>query len=424
MNLQSEALSQISVEVEQKPNCLVSLQVQVPLKYLKEEYEKAIRELNKEVSLPGYRKGKAPRDYMIDHFKKHIDKRWQDNLAKFTFNEALKQTSLYPMDANSQIHCEWKNCSLDEPKALAHFEYEILPQVPDISYADLTLVQPTAPNVDESLVEKELQDLATRHSSWKNLDQENLSIGNWVEIEATDDEQKSIYAGKRFEYTEYTMPKDLFEALNSMKKGEVKSCSLKRPSSSETIKVRLEVKNILEKASSQVDDQLAKQLGLESLQDLRKHIEKNLKESQMGDYRQQCFEVIQKSLSSSYLFEVPKSALGHETRMQENTLLSELGRPENELSEDEKKELKHAAETKAEAAIRQTFLLHKIASQENLKVEDHQVHQIMQPFMYELEKEKDQSRLRQRFQNLYSRCRMHLIAEKALEAIAHAKGWL
>lgn len=429
MNSPTETLSQVNVQFEEKPNCVVSLQVEVPQSILQQEYEKAIRELNKEVSLPGYRKGKAPRDYMIDHFKSHIERRWQDNLAHRAFNEAMKNTSLRPMDPNSRINCDWKRCSLTDPSALALFEYEVVPKLPQVDYQDLAAAQPTPPKVDASAVDHELQELARRSSSWQaysggqDTDQEPFA-GCWIELEVLDGESKPLYIGKRFEYSQHTMPKDLYQAVEGMKVGQKKECSLKRPGSQDEIAANVELKAILEKKEAAVDDQLAISLGLTDLAALKERIEKNQLESLQSQYKQSCFEAIQKSLSDKYSFDVPQSAMGYEIKMQENALLAESGKSEENLSEEDKRSLKEKAQEKAQAAIRQTFLLHKIASQENIHVEDHEVHEIMRPFMYELEKERDQNRLRQRFQNLYSRCRMHLIAERALEKIAKAKGWL
>lgn len=420
---QTTDLPQVSVEIEHKPNCAVTLQVEVPTNLVDEEFEKAIKSINKEVSLPGYRKGHAPREYMLKHFKPSIEHRWKDMLAQLTLDMTLRQTALYPLDPNSKVQCDWKVCALGQP-AKCVFEYEVMPKVPAVNVAELKAEKPAAPAPAEESIEKELQELAKRNSHWNDVEAEEASIGQWVELETKDANEQSIYIGKKFEFTESTMPAELFESVKGLKKGESRSALLKRPGSDEQVEATVTLKSISERAQAQVDDALAKHLGLQDLAALKERIGRNLTEAAQHDYRNACFEAVQKALSEQYTFEIPQSTLGYEKQMQENSLAHEMGKDVDSMNDDEKKDLKARAHERAEAAIRQTFLLHKIAAQENIRVQDEEVHELMRPFLYELEKEKDQNRLRARFQNLYSRCRMHLITERALESVAKNLGWL
>lgn len=420
---QTSDLPQVSVEIEHKPNCAVKLKVTVAATLVDDEFEKAIKDINKEVSLPGYRKGKAPRDYMLKHFQSHIERRWKDNLAQTALDLTLRQTSLYPLDPNSKVSCNWDSCHLGK-ESICSFEYEVMPKVPDVNFEELQPQQPTKPQAAQEEVEKELLNLAKRNSHWNDVDAKVPTLGQWVELETKDLEGQSVYIGKKFEFTAESMPADLFEAVKGLTKDEPKQVSLKRPGSEDSVEATIILKAISERVQAEVNDALAKHLGLEDLNALKARIERNLSEASESDYRQSCFEAIQKTLSEKYLFEVPQSTLGYEKQMQENSLAHEMGKEISEMSEEEKDDLKKRSHEKAEAAIRQTFLVHKIASHESIRVEDSEVHELMRPFLYELEKEKDENRLRARFQNLYSRCRMHLITEKTLELLAKRLGWL
>ncbi len=420
---QTTDLPQVSVEIEYKPHCAVTLQVEVPANLVDGEFEKAIKAVNKEVSLPGYRKGHAPRDYMLKHFKPSVERQWKDTLAQLTLDITLRQTALYPLDPNSKVQCDWTFCTLGQA-AKCVFNYEVMPKVPAVDASELTVEKPAKPVASEESIEKELQELAKRNSHWNDVDADEASIGQWVELEVKDANGQSVYIGKKFEYTQHTMPQELFEAVKGVKKGESKEALLKRPGSDEKVEATLTLKAISERVQAEVNDALAKHLGLQDLAALKERIERNLTESTQSDYRNACFEAIQKALSEKYAFEVPQSTLGYEKQMQENSLAHEMGKDVQSMSNEEKEDLKKRAHERAEAAIRQTFLLHRIAAQENIRVEDQEVHELMRPFLYELEKEKDQNRLRARFQSLYSRCRMHLITEKALENLAKHLGWL
>lgn len=419
---QTTDLPQVAVEIEHKPHCAVVVQVEVPVSLVDGEFEKAIKAINKEVSLPGYRKGHAPRDYMLKHFKTSVEGRWKEELAQQALNLMLQQTSLYPLDPNSKIQCDWKNCERGNA-AVCVFGYEVMPKVPQVQTSDLNAQKPEQTAISEESIQKELEELAKRNSHWNDIQSEEPSVGHWVELEVKDAEGQAVYIGKKFEFTSQTMPTDLFESVQGLKKGETKTALLKRPGSDEKAEATISLKSISERVQASVDDALAKHLGLQDLEALKERIKRNLSESHEADFKSACYEALQKALSEAYKFEVPQSTLGYEKQMQENSLAHEMGKAVAEMSEEEKEDLKKRAHEKAEDAIRQTFLLHKIAAQENIKVEDEEVHEMMRPFLYELQKEKDQNRLRARFQSLYSRCRMHLITEKALEHLAKHLGW-
>lgn len=421
MNHPSTTHSPINITVEHKPGCLVVLQVEVNSELAKAEHEKAIKEINKEVSLPGFRKGRAPRDYMLANFKSHIERKWQDNLANVVFNLVLDQTHLYPIDRNSHVQCNWKTCSLED-KSQCVFEYEVMPDVPTIDYTSLKIEVPPKTCVCDHEIEKELGDLARRYAHWEDVERNHAQEGEWVELEALDETGVSLYLGKRFEVLESAMPKDLYDLISKVKAGEPCSAKLKRPGSDEIVDVSVTLHKILKRVMAPMDDSLAKVLGLENMAALKARIEKNLSESSEYDYRRACFEAIQKALGDTVDFDVPTSTLAHEERMQENSWLSQHGKSEEEMSEEERKLWKTEAHALAKGAVRQTFLLHKIASEHGVKIVDHEVHELMRPFLHELEKEKDQDRLRQRFQMLYGRCRMHLVAERALEHVAKSLG--
>lgn len=419
----SSSKKQVSVDVEKKPHCVVLLHVDIEPDMVQEEYELALKSINKEVSLPGFRKGKAPRDYILNHFKGSIEKRWKEDLAEKVFQMAIKESSVYPLDRNTRVQLNWKKCELGET-ASCSFEFETSPEVPVIDISSLNVKVPEVACVCEHEINEELEQLAMRNSHWEDLSSEKPAEGEWVEIEALDSEGAAIYIGKRFEYKESAMPKDLFAALENLKIGESRDVSLKRPGSEDQVQATLKITKILKRSPAKIDDNLAKHLGLSDLEALKARIEKNLKDSTSYEYRSNCFQAIQKALTEACLFEVPESTMTYETRMQENSLAHERGVEADKLGEEELKTFKDEARKRAQEVICQTFLLHKIAAAAELKIEESEVHELMHPFLRELESERDQQRLRSKFQSLYNRCHMHLVAEKALEHIAKTRGWL
>jgi hypothetical protein len=59
----------LTVNIETAPGCLVKLDARLSPKAVEEAYLKTVKDTNKQVSIPGFRKGKAPNDKIIKEFE-------------------------------------------------------------------------------------------------------------------------------------------------------------------------------------------------------------------------------------------------------------------------------------------------------------------------------------------------------------------
>src|SRR5690242_12517421 len=76
--------------LHQKPACVVEYAVEALEPLVQEARKKAIKKVAKEVSLPGFRKGKAPEQMVVKNFSTQVDKEWQQEIANVTFLECQK----------------------------------------------------------------------------------------------------------------------------------------------------------------------------------------------------------------------------------------------------------------------------------------------------------------------------------------------
>lgn len=73
-NNQSFQNENISMTLTREPFCRVHLDVIVTPKAVKASHHQAMRNINKEVSVPGFRKGKAPESMVLKNFGSHVEK--------------------------------------------------------------------------------------------------------------------------------------------------------------------------------------------------------------------------------------------------------------------------------------------------------------------------------------------------------------
>ena len=81
--------------IHHKPACIVEFDVEAFEPLIKNAHKKAAKTIAKEVTLPGFRKGKAPEELIIKNFPKEVDKEWQQEIANICFQECGK-TCQYP----------------------------------------------------------------------------------------------------------------------------------------------------------------------------------------------------------------------------------------------------------------------------------------------------------------------------------------
>ena len=86
----------IRVDYNFHPGCVVEMNVTVSQKGSEAAYHKAMKEIRKEVSLPGFRKGHVPEDILTKNFSKQIEENFVDVLRSVSFTEASKLVKKAP----------------------------------------------------------------------------------------------------------------------------------------------------------------------------------------------------------------------------------------------------------------------------------------------------------------------------------------
>src|SRR6185503_7824254 len=90
-----------SVEVTQGADCVVDFKVVLDQEATAKSHKKAVRATNKRISIPGFRKGKAPDASVMERYPAHIEQEFRENLIEAAFEEALKLSKIYPIRKES-----------------------------------------------------------------------------------------------------------------------------------------------------------------------------------------------------------------------------------------------------------------------------------------------------------------------------------
>ncbi|MBU6428976.1 MAG: trigger factor, partial [Cyanobacteria bacterium REEB65] len=147
----------MKVTLEKKEKNQVELAVEIEKETVEKAYERAYREISQHVNIPGFRRGKAPRQLIERHVgEETVRHEAEKTLAGDSYNKAIEEAQVEPI---AQPHYEVITLAKGQP---ATFKYtvEVRPDVTLGSYTDLKVSVPREQLKDED-VTKTLDNLRT-----------------------------------------------------------------------------------------------------------------------------------------------------------------------------------------------------------------------------------------------------------------------
>ena len=271
----------MKVSTEPVENSQATLKIEMEPTEIDKYMEKAYNRLVHKVSVPGFRKGKAPRDVLERHIGKDaLFKEALEDLIPQTYKEALEEQKIEPI-AQPQFEL-----IQTEPLIFK----AVVPLKPTVKLGDYTKIKVESQPVEvkKEDVESTMEQLRQQQAILSPVDRP-VQFGDIVTIDIDgekDGEPFPIRKDIAYEVLkEAKLPLPGFaEKLEGMGKNEEKSFILSYPPDYEMQELagkdhafRVTAKEIKEKILPEVDDEFAKILGKEDVASLREQIVSNLK---------------------------------------------------------------------------------------------------------------------------------------------------
>ena len=150
--MQEFSNSEVRVSVEKKSGSRVELRVDASAALVQSARKKAIRAIGKEVTLPGFRKGKAPDETVLKNYPAQVDKQWKEEIANVTYLEALKLTKIQPLNRETKVSFDVKRYSTEGAEII--LVYEVEPEIPTVAPDQVNLKPVKRPEVNDENVEE------------------------------------------------------------------------------------------------------------------------------------------------------------------------------------------------------------------------------------------------------------------------------
>lgn len=369
----------VKVIVHRKPACKVELEVDVASPLVKTAQSAAIKVVGKEVTLPGFRKGKGPDPLVLKNYPSQVDKKWQEVIAEEAFRECQKLINVPVLNNEMKISFNMKSHSADGAKLILFFETE--PQVPEVDPKMLELKGVERPAVNDEKIEETVRQLQLFFAEWKKVDGRPIKEGDFVILNVDVIEQEppqKLFTGVRFEVTDGSMAKWMKELILGHEKNEIlegvsrpdETASAKDKEELKDKKVRVTIKDIEEAALPELSDAFAQRVGAPSVGEMRKSVEKLLTKQADDHVQEKLREELSDVLLSKYPFDIPSSLIDRETRFRMVQLLKD---PDfqanwNNMTNEAKKRTVGSIAEQSEKAVRMFYLCRKILSTAGIKI--------------------------------------------------------
>lgn len=392
-NNQSFQNENISVTLTREPYCRVHLAVTVSPKAVEASRHKAVKNINKEVSVPGFRKGKAPEAMVLKNFSTHVEKEWKDILLNTTFDEAIHLAKVFPFNKNSVTGASVKTLSLTEGATLS-YDYESAPEVPTINSNEIALTPVKRQEVKEKDIEHALEDLRLQSAEWVDVTDRPVQEGDFVDadIDAIGDSPRNICTNSRLGVMEGKMgdwmrklvigltPGQSAEAMSEEEAEDCQACEQGEEHGHTHGKFiptlcRISVHGIKEAKLPVLDDELAKKYGASGLEDLKQKIGVNLNKRADEALQNAMRAQLEHALLSKYIFDLPHSMVQGQVKSHKKDIIDDLrsrGTEEAAIPAEARK-IENDLANKIDRDFRLYFLIQKAAKDNHINVPEEEV---------------------------------------------------
>ncbi|MCP1386907.1 trigger factor [Corynebacterium sp. TA-R-1] len=368
----------MKTSVDKLSDTRVKLTVSVPFDELGKEIDQAYAAIAQQVTIPGFRRGKAPRQLIDARFGRGpILEQVVNDMLPTRYEAALAERNLNPLN---QPEIEITKL---EDNDVVEFTAEIDVR-PEITVPDFSAINVTVPalKVDEDAIEAELTSLRERFGELKDTNRK-MKKGDFavIDIHAEVDGKKLEDAsseGLTYEIGSDDLIPGLDKAIKGLKTGEEAEFTTtiehgEHKGEEATIKVT--VQQSKERKLPELDDDFA-QLASEfdTVEELRENtrtmLEENAKAQQAADIRD---EVLKAALAQVE-FALPESIVDEQVHNQQHQLLGQLAHDEAALAQlleaqgTTREEFDKQTREQAEESVRTQLFLDAIAEQEEPEV--------------------------------------------------------
>jgi trigger factor len=360
----------MKVEIKSKKGLRTILSIEVDKKSIQIKMDEKLSELQREVSLKGFRPGKVPPAVIKSQFGKSIYGEVVDKILKDTSSKAIEEKKL---KVAGQPKIDLKQ--FGEGKDLNYeLQIDCLPSVALKSF-DKFKATDFKVKIEDKIIDGKLKEISEQNKQFEDKnDNEKATIGDQVTFDYSATVDGDKFDGSEGKGVQLELGKDLFlkgfdDQLIGVKKNETKMLNAELPANhpkkelaKKKTKFECKILNVKKSKESKIDDNFAKMMGAKDIKDLKSLIEKQI----ISQYSQALNSITKKEI-------LDQIETNHEVDLPKNLIEQEISIMTKNLNPEDKEKHKSNNEKLAKSRIKLGLLLNEYGEKNNLKVSDEEV---------------------------------------------------
>jgi trigger factor len=364
------------------------LRIEIPADIIEKEIGSSLQKLKQKAKIPGFRPGTAPVSLLEKRFGKEVEAEVLDRVIPEYFSKAIKEANIEPV--TFPVIDEKIGFERNKPLNLS-FTIEILPQIGEIQYENITITE-TPVVVNDSDVEESLKSLQESRAVFEVADKE-IEVDDLVSFEFIDcaiQGEESTPATIKEQVSQMgneILPLDIMDKVLGKKKGDLLEFSTtfnEQCTSKELVgkaaDMQLKIGEIKKKNLPAIDEDFAKDLGFENMVEMREKIRERILAIKKEHVARLHKAKIMTQILEPHTFDVPETLLEKELQslvMQESMARNQSRATAPQEGSEAKDEETLRAEMKQKALmnVRASIILDAIGGKEGITVSDDEVNE-------------------------------------------------
>ncbi|MEO5360074.1 MAG: trigger factor [Nitrospirota bacterium] len=278
------------------------------------EIQKSLNEVKDRTRVPGFRQGKAPMSLIEKRFRKDVENNVLEKLIPQYYKDAVKAANLTPLLPPVIEAQDYKTKGALKLVCTV----EVRPKVDDLVYEGLPVNEINIEVTDDE-VQTQLNRLSMSKAVYVPAAERPVEMDDLVVLDysAAGDEEPKI--DQFIKVGSEAFPDSFYTPIIGKNRGDTAEAEVVFPAehlnslySGKTVNFKITIKDIKALQLPTIDDEFAKDLGFDKIDDLRSHINKTLVDMKRDKaLKAEKGEMIKK-LADKYTFDLPETAMKQE----------------------------------------------------------------------------------------------------------------
>ena len=430
MTTEQTKQSPIRVETLERTSILHTIEIEVDASRVRKVFDRAYRDLAKQVRVKGFRPGKAPRSVLEKLYGASVAEQLEHTLVSETLADAIELSGIQPISEPA--------ISAGKPAPDANFKYTASLEVsPEIELPDLRGLPAIRPevSVEDAEVDERLEQLRTAHAPLvEEAEGTALARGHVATIDFVGRVAGDLFEGGTGQGVQLEIGGGRFipgfeDQLAGAQAGDDREVRVTFPETYANAEIAgqeavfaVHIVDVRKRQVPELDDEFAKDVGdFESLEALRARIRADLESGQERESKETFRTTLMDALLERMDFGVPPGMVDRQLQSQ---LASAHERLEGQLDHDaihaQLDRWREQWRPRAERDVREMLALQAVAKAHGIEVADDEIGAKIEELVGRAEGQAARLRALREGEQLREALRHQLRDEKALDFLASA----